>query len=963
MAIYHLSAKIISRARGRSAVGAAAYRSGTRLFEQSTGLWHDYSRKPDVVARGIEVPDGAPAWATDRAQLWNEVEASERRKDAQLARELTIALPAELTLPQQEELLRGYLQQQFVRQGMVADYAIHHDNPDNPHAHVLLTMRTLSREGFGRKETSWNARSQLMNWRQAWAESANRALALAGHDVFIDARSYEAQGLGILPGIKIGVARDREGRDGRDIVAERLAAQAEVRRVNGAAILRDPTLATEAITRQQATFTQQQMKRWLDGHTEDAAQAEQAHRLVMSLPTLVSLSANRHGEPRYTTQSMLDAERRLVDHARTLQEPRNHAGGEAPAYVAVNHRLNEEQGRALRHVTGPGHITVLQGYAGTGKSQLLGAARTYWEGQGYRVQGAALAGIAAEGLEVASGISSRTLASLEARLASGETSLRGRDVLVIDEAGMVGTRQLERVLGAVRQAGAKAVLVGDTAQLQAIEAGAPLRAVAQEVGAVQLTGVRRQHEPWQQQASIQLARGRTGEALRAYRQHGQVHAHDTRDEAMDAVLSAWDRGRQEAPEKTQAMLAYRRQDVAELNARAHALRHRAGELGREREVTTDRGPRAFAAGERLVFLRNDRGLGVRNGTLGTLEHWGEQGLQVRLDGAEQKRVVVDLDRYDQLDYGYASTVHKAQGATVDRAHVLASPGFNRHVSYVAMTRHRAQLGLHYSREEFKDDRQLAQLMGRERSQETALEAAPEREAWEVRPADLRTGGSPSIMREQNTHEDVQTKRFGNIEQHQESHPHSDASSGGRPQVADLGTKQQHPTEGPADKPPVMTDRDLDRVPVVRAQQAEVDNSRRRLAHYDYQREAHRRAHPVLSRLPGNSPEVTNLRTGATEKLREAVDKEQEELTRAEGKLASLRKSPEVQEQARDIARERERSGQQTQEHSQGPNADVELTQRGKASRGDPGRQEMGDRDGRPRPSRAREEENEQAMER
>jgi Ti-type conjugative transfer relaxase TraA len=967
MAIYHLSVKIISRSSGRSAVGAAAYRSASRLFEQSTGLWHDYSRKPDVVAKGIEAPAEAPEWVEDRSRLWNEVEATERRKDAQLAREMTLALPAELHLPEQEELLRGYLRAQFVRQGMVADYAIHHDNKDNPHAHVLLTMRKLSAEGFGKKETGWNARSQLMGWRQTWAEHSNRALALAGHDVAIDARSYEAQGLGLLPGIKIGVAPGREGRDGRDVLAERVAAQREVRRVNGAAILRDPTLATEAVTRQQATFTQAQMKRWLDGHTADAGQAEEAHRAVMALPTLVELSTNARGEARYTTQSMLDAERRLIGHAQALQVFRNHAGGEAPPYLAANHGLNEEQHAALRHVTGPGHIAVLQGYAGTGKSQLLGAARQYWEGQGYRVKGAALAGIAAEGLGVASGIPSRTLASLEARLASKEESFTRRDVLVIDEAGMVGTRQLERVLGQVRQAGAKAVLVGDTAQLQAIEAGAPLRAVTQEVGAAQLTGVRRQTEVWQQQASVQLAEGRTSEALKAYRDHGQVHAHGTQEEAMWAMLAAWDRGRQEAPDKSQAMLAYRRQDVAELNDRAHALRHSAGELGREREVETERGPRAFAAGERLVFLRNDRALGVHNGITGTLEQWSDQGLQVRLDGPEQKRVVVDLDRYNHLDYGYASTVHKAQGATVDRAHVLASPGFDRHVSYVAMTRHKEQLRLHYSREAFGSDRQLAQLMGRERSQETALEAEGA-ENGSTTQGPNRPGVRPersSSMGQQESHETVETSQDPLFVKKKDGQTRIEDHGSARNPPSNPAPDQTYRAREDAAKPAMTPEQALDYVPAVRAQQNEVDNARRRLAYYDHQGETHRRQHPILSRLPGSSPDVTDLRTGKMEKLSQVVAKEQRAFEQAEAKLDALRKHPEIQHQARYIASEHGRSRDGFTGQYKGRKVEIEKTQQRSVSRTHEEAKDVRDRNSSQNHHLARqyEHKNEQAVER
>ncbi len=162
---------------------------------------------------------------------------------------------------------------------------------------------------------------------------------------------------------------------------------------------------------------------------------------------------------------------------------------------------------------------------------MLGVAREAWESAGYTVRGAALSGIAAEGLENGSGIASRTIASLEHQWGKGREQLTSRDVLVIDEAGMVGTRQMERVLSHAAKAGAKVVLVGDQQQLQAIEAGAAFRAIHERHGGVEISEVRRQLSAWQQDATRHLATGRTGEAIRTYEERGMVHAADTREAA------------------------------------------------------------------------------------------------------------------------------------------------------------------------------------------------------------------------------------------------------------------------------------------------------------------------------------------------------------------------------------------------------------------------------------------------
>lgn len=208
MAVYRFCATIVGRTAGRSATAAAAYRAAERIEDERTGLAHDYRRRSGVLFREILTPDNAPAWMQDRAQLWNAVERIEKRKDAQLARELQLALPHELNDEQRTELVRSFVREQFVAKGMVADIAIH--APDrlgdnrNHHAHVMLTLRDLLGEGFGKKQRDWNAPDQLEEWRREWAEHQNRALERAGSKERVDHRSLEAQGLDREPEPKLG---------------------------------------------------------------------------------------------------------------------------------------------------------------------------------------------------------------------------------------------------------------------------------------------------------------------------------------------------------------------------------------------------------------------------------------------------------------------------------------------------------------------------------------------------------------------------------------------------------------------------------------------------------------------------------------------------------------------------------------------------------------------------------------
>ena len=235
IAIYHLSIKIISRGKGRSAVAAAAYRAGAKIANDYDGLTHDYTRKGGIAHTEILLPENAPPEYTDRAILWNAVEKTEKAKNAQLAREIELALPVELSLEQNTELVRAYCQEHFVNTGMCADICIHDKADGNPHAHVMLTMRPFHEDGtWGGKQKKeyildangdkiydsakrqykcksipamdWNDWTKAEIWRAGWAEAVNAALEQQGVAGRVDHRSYERQGIEQIPTIHLGPA-------------------------------------------------------------------------------------------------------------------------------------------------------------------------------------------------------------------------------------------------------------------------------------------------------------------------------------------------------------------------------------------------------------------------------------------------------------------------------------------------------------------------------------------------------------------------------------------------------------------------------------------------------------------------------------------------------------------------------------------------------------------------------------
>lgn len=733
MAIYHFSAKVISRANGSSAVASAAYRAAERLHDDRLRRDHDFSNKAGVVHSEILMPEGAPERLSDRMTLWNEVEGGEKRKDAQLAREVEFSIPRELNQKQGIQLARDFVEKQFVKRGMVADMNVHwdmgKDGQPKPHAHVMLSMREVGPEGFGQKVRDWNSTSLLQEWRKAWADHVNERLAELDIDARIDHRTLEAQGIDLEPQHKIGPAASRMPEQGLE--AERVEDHARIARENGEKIIARPEIALDAITRQQATFTRRDLAQFAFRHSDGKDQFDQVMNAVRASPELVALGKDGRGEDRFASRDMIETEQRLERIGDRLASMAQHG-------VSVSHRdgavmaaeqrglvLSVEQCGALDHITECRGLTFVVGYAGSGKSAMLGVAREAWEAQGYTVRGAALSGIAAENLEGGSGIQSRTLASFEYQWGQGREPLGPRDVLVIDEAGMIGTRQMERVLAHASQAGAKVVMVGDPEQLQAIEAGASFRALTERHGAAEITEIRRQLEDWQRDATKALATGRAGEAIHAYSAHGMVHAAETREQARAELIDTWDAQRRADPDKSRIILTHTNVEVRDLNLAARDRLRDAGDpstgsgqgLGEDVEVQTERGARAFASGDRIMFLKNERGLGVKNGTLGQVERVSLDSMAVRLD--DGRSVAFDLKDYAHVDHGYAATIHKSQGVTVDRAHVLATPGMDRHSAYVALSRHRDGVQLHHGRDDFADDRQLTCTLGRERAKDIA----------------------------------------------------------------------------------------------------------------------------------------------------------------------------------------------------------------------------------------------------
>ncbi|NSZ87804.1 Ti-type conjugative transfer relaxase TraA (plasmid) [Agrobacterium tumefaciens] len=763
MAIAHFSARIVSRGDGRSVVLSAAYRHCAKMEYEREARTIDYTRKQGLVHEEFILPADAPKWvraliadcsvAGASEAFWNKVEAFEKRSDAQLARDLTIALPRELTSEQNIALVRDFVEKHILGKGMVADW-VYHDNPGNPHIHLMTTLRPLTEDGFGAKKVAvigedgqlvrtksgkilyelWAGSTDDFNvLRDGWFERLNHHLTLGGIDLKIDGRSYEKQGIDLEPTIHLGVgakaiSRKAEQKGVRPEL-ERIELNEERRSENTRRILKNPAIVLDLIMREKSVFDERDVAKVLHRYVDDPAVFQQLMLRIILNPEVLRLQRDTiefaTGEKvpaRYSTRAMIRLEATMARQAMWLSDKETHAVSTAvlAGTFGRHGRLSEEQKAAIECIAGPARIAAVVGRAGAGKTTMMKAAREAWELAGYRVVGGALAGKAAEGLEKEAGIESRTLSSWELRWNRGRDVLDNKTVFVMDEAGMVASKQMAGFVDAVVRAGAKIVLVGDPEQLQPIEAGAAFRAIVDRIGYAELETIYRQREDWMRKASLDLARGNVEKALALYNANARIVGERLKAEAVERLIADWNRDYDQT--KTTLILAHLRRDVRMLNVMAREKLVERGIVGEGHVFRTADGERRFDAGDQIVFLKNETSLGVKNGMIGhVVEAVPNRIVAVVGDRDHRRHVVVEQRFYSNLDHGYATTIHKSQGATVDRVKVLASLSLDRHLTYVAMTRHREDLQLYYGRRSFAFNGGIAKVLSRKNAKETTLD--------------------------------------------------------------------------------------------------------------------------------------------------------------------------------------------------------------------------------------------------
>ena len=581
---------------------------------------------------------------------------------------------------------------------------------------------------------------------------------------------------------------------------------------------RDVDGVLEAMTKRNATFTARQLERALQKeiHPKIGAAAGQKRSVeleraqfanaVLSHADVVQL-ADQFGGPttRYTTRAVLKAELHVLRAADGLKANATHEVDERLRFDLIPEKyrtITPEQIRAFLHATGAEGLALIDGQAGTGKSFTMAAIREAYEGDGHRVIGLGPTNKVAKTMANDGFAHAKTVHSELFALNNGRTSWDPKTVVMVDEAAMLDTRLMAMVTAHAYDAGAKLILVGDDRQLSSIDRGGMFAVLKDRQGAAVLSEVRRQYKLDDRRASEMMAEGNFHAALGIYNDKGAIHWTRTQGEARAELVETWAQDTAADRDKSRFVFAYTNDDVNQLNVALREVRKQRGELEWEdHEISTAHGRFQFSAGDRIQFTGKNRQLGIDNGDTGTIEAIDGTHLAVRLGGRDPKTINFDAANVDQFRHGYAGTIYKGQGDTLDQCYLYHSEHWRSAPAYVALTRHKEKTELFVARNTAADIKELARQVSRADETRAASMFHQQQSIGPVRPM---------------TAAEILAAFGGEIGRHERDRPHTVAQPAaemrGARTARPLDRQQQAPAANHNEQEPPLTREAIERDP-------------------------------------------------------------------------------------------------------------------------------------------------------
>ncbi|WP_108840171.1 AAA family ATPase [Orientia tsutsugamushi] len=697
MAIQFTRIEFLTRSKGGDSCRKAAYNARTIVENEKTGIKYNFSRKKDNVYHTVLIPDYVNQDFKNIQTLMNEVERTAKDPNSQLLKDIVIALPdeKELNLEHRIELTHRIVDaMEWVQNGLGVQIDIHKPQigDKNWHAHILLTMRRFRKDGtgLGDRAVDLNPKIITVNGKKVVIKDSKMIHEIAKEETnayFAElGLPYRVDETSEVPGKHIGPRRIR------NLINEVLN-ENELRKEAHLKIINDADVITDSITHYKSIFTKQDVEKAVKDIPDPTAREQLVQKVLSSNRILELYHDDGESSKYFTTIEVRNEETRIIRIANKINDQvyyNNIYNLKSDIEGLAN--VSEEQKQALRHILlSTSGVRVLRGRAGTGKSYVLAKAHKLATNRGQKVIGLAPTHKAVSELKSKGYTDVYTVKGF---LYNRKKIFMQDSLIVVDEAGMVGTKAYAELFRVVRNNNCQLILAGDEKQLASIERGGMFEMLSNIFGSHVLVNIRRQSENWSREAAMEFAESNILSGITLLRQNNCVRFDNTLQDSMSKLIYNWSLSKFKPHEKL--VITVRNKDVDILNSSIRSLLKANGTLkGKEYRRSIDGRKESYMAGDRIVFQKSYKDLQIQNSEFATLTSVSKNKFIAKTDTGKE----VSFDPSEiQFKHGYASTVYKVQGASIKDVYVLHNGVSNISSSYVAMTRHIKSLKLYCNNE-------------------------------------------------------------------------------------------------------------------------------------------------------------------------------------------------------------------------------------------------------------------------
>ncbi|SPR11987.1 conjugal transfer protein TraA [Orientia tsutsugamushi] len=734
MAIQFTRIEFLSRSKGGDSCRKAAYNARTIVKNKQTGIRYNFSRKKDNVYHTVLIPDYVNQDFKNIQTLMNEVERTAKDPNSQLLKDIVIALQddKELNLEHRIELTHRIVDaMEWVQNGLGVQIDIHKPQigDKNWHAHILLTMRRFRKDGtgLGDRAVDLNPKIITVNGKKVVIKDSKMIHEIAKEETnayFAElGLPYRVDETSEVPGKHIGPRRIR------NFINEVLN-ENELRKEAHLKIINDADVITDSITHYKSIFTKQDVEKAVKDIPDPTAREQLVQQVLSSNRILELYHDDGESSKYFTTIEVRNEETRIIRIANKINNQVYYNDiYNLKSDIEGLANVSEEQKQALRHILlSTSGVRVLRGRAGTGKSYVLIKAHELATNRGQKVIGLAPTHKAVSELKSKGYTEVYTVKGF---LYNRKKIFMQDSLIVVDEAGMVGTKAYAELFRVVRNNNCQLILAGDEKQLASIERGGMFEMLSNIFGSHVLVNIRRQSENWSREAAMEFAESNILSGITLLRQNNSVRFDNTLQDSMSKLIYNWSLSKFKPHEKL--VITVRNKDVDILNSSIRSLLKANGTLkGTEYERSIDGRKKSYMAGDRIVFQKSYKDLQIQNSEFATLTSVSKNKFIAKTDTGKE----VSFDPSEiQFKHGYASTVYKVQGASIKDVYVLHNGVSNISSSYVAMTRYIENLKLYCNKEATKSINSLINQLSRpnEKSASITLKTAHDLEKERTKP--------------------------------------------------------------------------------------------------------------------------------------------------------------------------------------------------------------------------------------